>query len=411
MKLFERFRKTLSTLYSSKRDRPSSPHTDSNNKSEVDNESKIQRGTYIFPAEWERHEATIMGFPSRCSLPPDQYDAVCNELVQLAAAISEFEPVRLYVRPEEIQLAESLVKPCVKDPSRITFIPCPINHCWVRDTGPVYIRDTTGKFPHRRFAINFRFNEWGGKKPEDDGVCWGQQWPLMDEKALKENSDFARWVIEHDNSPTPVTMIESPIRAEGGGLVTDGEGTLLISESSIVCDVRNPGMSRDQIETELKRLLGIEKVIWFPGRRNVDITDVHMDAEARFVRPGVIAYSKPHEVSIQLWQELSAEIREILDRETDAKGRRLQIHTIEEPDPRGLVKSDQDELSASYVNFYFVNGGLIIPKFGDEERDQRALEMFQTLLPERVIRQVYASAIPLTGGVLHCVTQQVPAVQ
>ncbi|CAI7608336.1 unnamed protein product [Penicillium crustosum] len=376
MMLFERFRKLLSNLNTTTRTwlQPSDASSD---------QIKVQQGSYIFPAESEPHEATIMGLPSRCSLPSDQYDAMCNELAQLAAAITEFEPVRLYVRPEEIQLAESLVKTFVKDASRISIIPCPINHCW--------------------------FNEWGGKKPEDDGVSWGQQWPLMDEKALQENKNFARWVIEHDREPSPVTQIESSIRAEGGGLVTDGEGTLLITESSIICDVRNPGMSKREIETELKRVLGIEKVIWFPGRRNVDITDVHMDAEARFVRPGVIAYSKPHAVAIDLWKELSAEIREILDCETDAKGRRLQIHTIEEPDPRGLVKSDHDELAASYVNFYFVNGGLIIPKFGDGERDQKALDMFQRLLPERVVRQVYANAIPLTGGVLHCITQQVPA--
>lgn len=404
MKIFERFRKVMSDLYATTHARLLSSHTS------INNGSKTQQGSYFFPAESERHEATIMGLPSRCSLPPDQYDGVCKELAQLAAAIAEFEPVRLYVRPEEIQLAETLVKPSVQDKSRITIIPCPINHCWVRDTGPVYVRDTTGAFPNQRFAVNFRFNEWGGKKPEDDGVCWGQRWPLMSESALQENEEFAHWVIEHDCSPSSVTQIESPIRAEGGGLVTDGEGTLLITESSIVCEGRNPGMSKAEIEEELKRLLGIEKVIWFPGRRNVDITDVHMDAEARFVRPGVIAYSKPNAVSIELWQDMSAEIREILDRETDAQGRRLQIHAIEEPDPRGLVKSDQDELSASYVNFYFVNGGLIIPKFGDEERDQKALEMFQGLLPDRVVRQVYTNAIPLTGGVLHCVTQQVPAI-
>ena len=78
-------------------------------------------------------------------------------------------------------------------------------------------------------------------------------------------------------------------------------------------------MSKAEIEAELKRLLGIEKVIWFPGRRNVDITDVQIDAEARFVRPGVIAHSKPHAIAIDLWQELSAEICEILSRETDAR--------------------------------------------------------------------------------------------
>ena len=405
MKLSGRFRKALSNVYTSTCARFSFYHTKSSS------DSRVQQGRYIFPAESERHEATIMGFPSRCSLPPDQYDAVCNELAQLALAIAEFEPVRLYARPEEIQLAESLVKSNDSDTLRILIVPCPINHCWVRDTGPVYVRDTTGTFPNRRFAINFRFNEWGGKLPEDDGICWGQQWPLMSDQALQENADFARWIIEHDHEPTPVGRIDAPIRAEGGSLVTDGEGTLLITESSIVCDVRNPGMSKADIEVELKRLLGIEKVIWFPGRRHVDITDVHMDAEARFVRPGVIAYSKPHAIAIDLWKDLSAEILDILGRETDAKGRRLQIHTIEEPDPRGLVKSDHDELSASYVNFYFVNDGLIIPKFGDDERDQRALETFQALMPERVVRQVYASAIPLTGGVIHCVTQQVPAME
>jgi agmatine deiminase len=112
----------------------------------------------------------------------------------------------------------------------------------------------------------------------------------MNDNALQENTEFARWVIEHDCIPSSVTRIDAPIRAEGGALVTDGEGTMLITESSIDCDKRNPGMSKAEIEAELKRLLGIEKVIWFPGRRNVDITDVHIDAKARFVRPGVIAY-------------------------------------------------------------------------------------------------------------------------
>ncbi|OQD68485.1 hypothetical protein PENDEC_c035G04539 [Penicillium decumbens] len=366
-----------------------------------------QQGRYVFPAESEPHEATILGFPSHCSLPPGQYDAVCRELAELAAAIAEFEPVRIYVRPEDIPLAESLLNEAVKDASRMTLIPCPINHCWVRDTGPVYVRET--KHPKQRFAVNFRFNEWGGKKPENDGRCWGQQWPLMDDNTLQENTGFARWVIEHDNSPSPVTCINAPIRLEGGALVTDGDGTLLITESSIICEARNPGMSKSEIEFELKRLLGVEKVIWLPGRRNQDITDAHMDAEARFVRPGVVVATKPYDGQVDVWSEMSAEIHAILDRETDARGRRLQVHTIDEPDPRNLVKSPQGELVTSYVNFVFVNGGLIIPKYGDEVKDQQALQTLQTLMPERIIRQVYTNAIPLTGGVLHCVTQQIPA--
>ncbi|KAJ5646362.1 hypothetical protein N7490_002734 [Penicillium lividum] len=373
--------------------------------------SEIQQGRYIFPGENEHHEATILGFPSRSSLPPDKYDAVCIELTELATAIAEFEPVRIFVRPDDKPLLVSLLQNTGKDLSCVTIIPSPINHSWVRDTGPVYVRDATGKSPDRRFAVNFRFNEWGGKKPEGDGLCRGQKWPWLDDKALQENTDFARWVIDHDSQPAPVTRIDSPICAEGGSFVTDGEGTLLITESSIICDMRNRGMSKTRIESELKRLLGVQKVIWFPGRRNVNITDVHMAAKARFVRPGVVVYSRPHETAGDVWKEISEEIRGILARELDSKGRILQIHTIEEPNPRGLTSNADDELAASYVNFYFVNGGLIIPKFGDEERDQRSLELLSSLLPDRVIRQVYTNAIPLTGGMLHCVTQQVPSIR
>ncbi|KAJ5664857.1 uncharacterized protein N7477_007305 [Penicillium maclennaniae] len=374
----------------------------------TDGQVDHQRGQYVLPAESDPHEATILGFPARCSLPPEQYNAVCRELAELAAAITEFEPVRIYVRPEDKSWAESVLKESVKGGSRVSLIPCPVNHCWVRDTGPVYVHDATGTHSERRFALNFRFNEWGGKKPENDGKCWGQQWPLMDEKTLQENTEFAQWVIEHDTDPSPVTCINAPIRLEGGALVTDGEGTLLITESSIICEARNPGMSKSEIETELRRLLGVEKVIWFPGRRNLDITDAHMDAEARFVRPGVVVITRPHEGEIDVWNEMSAEIHEILVRETDAKGRRIEIHSIDEPDPRDLVQNPDDELITSYVNFIFVNGGLIIPKYGDALKDQQALQTLQTLMPERVIRQVYSNAIPLTGGVLHCVTQQIP---
>ncbi|KAJ5156349.1 hypothetical protein N7492_009152 [Penicillium capsulatum] len=408
------------------------PETPSATSDEQD-VSHVSHGKFIHPAESEVHEATILGFPSRCSLPPSQYDAVCAELIGLALVIAEFEPVRIYVRPDDKDSAESLIKATDKDSSNVTLIPCPINHCWVRDTGPVYVRAATETVPNRRFALNFRFNEWGGKEPKHDDRRWGQQWPVMDEETLRENADFARWVIEHDCQPMSVTQIDAPIRVEGGALVTDGDGTLLITESSVVCARRNPlpragtegpaydylhgsceisrpGMSKASIEDELKRLLGVEKVIWFPGRADADITDVHMDAEARFIRPGVVVYSKPHDTASNLWKEISTEIREILERETDARGRRLEIHTIEEPDPHGLVQTDEDELAASYVNFYFVNGGLIIPRFGDDERDAKARDVLQALCPERVVRQVYMNAIPLSGGVIHCVTQQVPAV-
>ncbi|KAJ5398140.1 hypothetical protein N7509_006253 [Penicillium cosmopolitanum] len=364
MSFFKSVREILRRLFTHRHENALSTQAFENKNTSIQ-----QTKRFIFPAESEPHEATILGFPSRCSLPTENYDEVSEELADLATTIAEFEPVRMYVRTEDMAYAQTLLSMSGRDISNFTLIPCPINHCWVRDTGPVYVRDARQDFHDRRYALNFRFNEWGGKKPEHDGMCWGQEWPLMEQTTIRENEDFARWVIDHDDDPSPVSRIDAPIRLEGGALVVDGEGTLLISESSIVCDKRNPNLSKFEIEEQLKRLLSIEKVIWVPGHRNVDITDVHMDAEARFIRPGVIVFSKPHDTAVDLWKEISTEIYDILRSQTDAKGRLFEIHTIEEADPRGLVQSDHDEFVASYVNFYFVNGGLIIPKFGDEVRD------------------------------------------
>jgi agmatine deiminase len=180
--------------------------------------------------------------------------------------------------------------------------------------------------------------------------------------------------------------------------------------------VRNPGLPKGDVERELQRVLGVRKLIWFPGRRGLDITDCHVDAAVRFVRPGVVVVSRPFSQRrglVSEWNEVYGEICEVLERETDALGRKLEVNVVEEPDPRFVVGgesvvSGEEGPAASYVNFYFVNGGIVVPVFGDPVADEAAVEMFQRLVPERVVRTVRVNAMPRMGGVLHCVTQQVP---
>jgi agmatine deiminase len=346
-----------------------------------------------------------MGFPSRASCLESLWEKNCEEIIDLAAAISDFEPVRLYTRPEDIAYAQSLVNQKVRIPSKVHIIPAPVNHCWVRDTGPVYVHNETGQ----RLAISFEFNEWGNKNGWR-GIHGHYRYgnPSMTKERLQENTDFARNVIAADKSPTAVQRVVPRIRTEGGGLVVDGEGTLIVAESYMVCEQRNPGQTRDEIEEELRRLLGVQKVIWCPGRKNLDITDCHLDAEVRFVRPGVVVLTR-HSSTAGEWLKCGEEVQEIMKSEIDAKGRPFEIHIIEEPDPKDFGALPDDEVVTSYLNCYFCNGGLIIPGFGSEVHDRKALETWQALLPDREVRQVPLRTIPLSGGVIHCVTQQVPA--
>lgn len=370
-------------------------------------------GRFIFPPEWHPHLATILGFPSRASCLDELWKENCEEIVDLAAAISEFEPVRLHTRPEDVEFAERLVKRKVQEPNKVQIVPVPINHCWVRDTGPVYVHDATGTLdPSQRLAISFEFNEWGNKNGwagEFGDYRYGN--PAMGPERLRENTDFARNVIAADDIAGPVQRVIPRIRAEGGGLLVDGEGTLIVGESYMLCEERNPGQSREDIEEELRRLLGVEKVIWCPGRKDLDITDCHLDAEARFARPGVVVVTRHDEAAGDGWISCAREIKDTLSRETDARGRRFEVHIIDEPGFEALNIQPEDEFVGSYLNGYFCNGGFIVAGFGAAEHDRRALEKWQQLLPERTVRQVPLRTIPLSGGVVHCVTQQIPAPQ
>jgi agmatine deiminase len=378
--------------------------------------------TYICPPETSPHLATLLSFPSRRSTLPDLYTKTATEIITLASTIANFEPVRLHVRPEALTQAEALLsKHETLSPSQranISLIAAPTNHCWIRDTGPVYVRsaDETDK---SRYAIDFRFCEWGNKTDEyiygNDVPSQYADWPVMDAAARIENAAFAGTVLELENESAEaadvVMRVETELRLEGGGIEVDGEGTFMATESSILGEARNPGMTKEDVETELRRLLGVEKFVWFPGRVGLDITDVHVDAEARFIRPGVVVVSRPRERAEDgVHWEIYREIRGVLESGTDARGRRFEVHDVVEPDLRlikGELPGEEDSPAASYVNFYFVNGGLVIPAFGDVEADNEALELFKRLVPEREVRQVEVNALPRTGGVLHCVTQQV----
>lgn len=372
-------------------------------------------GRFRYPSETSRHAATILSFPSVYSIAAAYYDSACIEIASLASAISAFEPVRLFARPEDVLKAQALVEQTnTKYPSNmsnISIIPFLTNHLWARDTGPVYVEPLDASDHPGRFAINFRFSEWGRKGAIglDDRARDGLNWPVMRTAQLEENATFAQRVIEFDQSPSPVIRIESKVCLEGGALVADGDGTLLATESSILNENRNPGMSRSEIEEEIHRLLGTEKIIWFPGSKGLDVTDVHADAEITFIRPGVVVLSRPHPSAPKAWMDVYEEIRDTLRDTLDAKGRSFEVHVVDEPDPKVLGNLAYNEAATNYVNCYFVNGGLILPQFGDVQRDQEALALFRALCPNRVVQPVHVTGLPLAGGVIHCSTQPVLA--
>ncbi|MEL6400564.1 MAG: agmatine deiminase family protein [Cyanobacteria bacterium J06626_4] len=331
--------------------------------------------TWWMPEESEPHERTWMAFgASRKIWGTKLLPAVQDNLVTIAQSIADYEPVYMLVRESEHELAVQ------KLGASVTLMTCPLDDLWMRDMGPVFVKREPGQLR----GIDFNFNGWGQKQEHG------------------HDAEVAQFVIEQIGRQKIVTQLI----LEGGAIEVDGHGTAMMTESSVLNRNRNPGMSKSEFEAWLKPLLGLRKIIWLPGIRGRDITDGHIDFYARFVRPGVVvAGYEPDPTFFD--HAVTKENLDILRSETDADERQLEVLVLENPKTIRPTFAT-DDFAAGYVNFYAVNGAVIVPEFGDDLADSRAKSILQDLYPERHIIQLNIDAIAAGGGGIHCTTQQQP---
>ncbi|MFD5465896.1 agmatine deiminase family protein [Kitasatospora sp. NPDC127059] len=327
------------------------------------------------PAESGPHTRTFMAWPALEEVWGDQLPGVRQDIAALAQAVAGFEPVVLLARPDQADQARQACGASVE------VLELMVDDLWARDTGPTFV---TG--PQGPAGVDFNFNGWGGKQTHaNDG-------------------QVARTLLDHYG----ITRVQAPITGEGGAIEVDGQGTLMATESSWVNDNRNPGRTRDQIEASLKELLGVEKVLWFKGVAGQDITDCHVDALARFAEPGTVVLHRPAaDTPPDVWTTASAQALQVLQSATDAKGRGLKIVDLPEPD-LDLIQGAGKNFLATYINYYLCNGGVIVPRFGDQAADDRAAGILGDLHPGRKVTQVSINHIAAGGGGIHCATQQQP---
>jgi agmatine deiminase len=297
---------------------------------------------------------------------------VSREYANVANTIAGFEPVKMLVPPAYLNIASRLLG------DNVSIIEMPIDDSWARDSGPNFLVNQSGKLA----GSCWQFNAWGSKyQPHDQDAKMGSR--ILQQCDVQEFS--------------------SKLVCEGGAISVDGEGTVITTETCLLNANRNPDLSREEVEQELCRTLGAQKVIWLPGDVQDPETDGHIDGIAAFIEPGRVLMEinpdpdDPHYPICQ--QNLAA-----MQRQLDARGRALEIEIIEE----GSYHPDTwNGGCSSYVNSYLANGAVIVPGYG-YERDAAAVETYQRLYPERTVVQVHIGHIALGGGGVHCITQQQP---
>jgi agmatine deiminase len=316
-----------------------------------------------------------MAWPRRVELWKEHLAAAREDYLKVARAIARFEPVTLLADPKDVEEARR------RSGDAINVVSMPLDDSWLRDSGPTFLVDAAGG----RAAAAFTFNAWGGKwQPHDQDAAVGGRVGAL----------------------AGLPVHRSTLVVEGGGFLSDGEGTLITAETCVLNPNRNPGWTKAQADAELRAMLGVQKVIWLPG----DVTDTGTDGHV----DGFVAYVKPATVLCEVVADpadpryaIMAENRRVLETETDARGRRFTLHPLMEA-PRSAVPSGEDGYCRSYVNFYIANNAIIAPAY-DIAEDTAVFETLARAFPDRTIVPVPLDALFRGGGGIHCITQQEPA--
>lgn len=339
--------------------------------------------SFRMPAEWESHRATWIAWPHQRDDWPGKFEPVPWVYTEIVRHLTRGERVGI-AAVEEIatEAAESLSRAGV-DLGRVDFVPFATDRVWTRDSGPIFVREGASLV-----ALDWHFNAWAKYNNWHD-----------DDRLPQQIADYLG--VER----LQPTLNGRRIVLEGGSIDVDGDGLLLTTEECLLSDVqaRNPGLTRDQIETVLKENLGVRAVVWLHRGIAGDDTHGHIDDCTRFVAPRTVLTAVEDDAGDANYEPLRENL-ERLRAFRDPQGQRLEVVTLPMPSP---LEFDGQRLPASYANFYIANGRVMVPTFNDT-RDREALRIIADLFPGREVVGIHAVDLVWGLGTLHCLTQQEP---
>ena len=341
-----------------------------------------------FPAEWSRHRATWLAWPHHEPDWPGKFDAIPWVYAEIVRALHTHETVEILCSNEDVrENAQRVLGAHDVGMRGVRLHLVPTDRVWTRDSGPTAVRHPDGRIEW----IGWSFNAWAKYDNYASDAC------VADRIAT-----LSGLPVRHALRPDTGTLLV----LEGGGIETNGEGLLLVTEEWLLSpvQVRNPGLDRAAYERAFAQYLGIDRTIWL-GRSCVgDDTHGHIDDVARFTDANtvVLAYEPDpadanHEPSADNLRRLELAARDV----------RGGLRIVKLPFPRPVMM-DGERLPASYANFYIANDVVLVPTFNDR-RDRDALATLAELFPTRDVIGIHAVDLVWGLGTLHCLTQQEPA--
>ena len=336
---------------------------------------------FFMPPEWHPHECCWMQWPHEFknknsykeieSWSHFDFEKGRYKWAQVSKAISNFEKVKMIVHPEDIKIAKKLLH------NSVNIYEFQNDDCWARDSGATYLINNQNKLG----GVDWEFNGWGKFSPHDS------------------DNKIAKFMIEKSSA----TYFKSHMVLEGGSIHVDGAGTLITTEQCLLNKNRNPDLSKEEIEDNIKKYLNIKKIIWLKHGTD-EGTDGHIDNIACFVDRSKVLALSCHDKQDPFFEKINENL-EILKTSRDANDHPLEVIEIEMSYKRIIPNNDEP---SSYINFYIANNGIVMPIFDDEKADKKARTIIQSVFPKRKVIAINGIDISLGGGNIHCITQQQP---
>lgn len=343
-----------------------------------------------YPAEWERHEATWLGWPHNRSDWPGKFGPIPWAFGEMARHITAGERLHLLVQDARHEAsARRVLRAVGVAEERVRFFRWPTNRGWTRDLGPMFAR--IGPRRDRLAVLDYTFNAWA-KYPD-----W-----------KRDNAIAAKAAKALDVPALPVLHKGRSVVLEGGGLDVNGRGTLITTEECFMdqeVQCRNPGFAKKDWAAVFARYFGARNVLWFGKGIAGDDTHGHVDDLCRFVNPTTVVLVEEKNPSDANYRALAENWERVRDMRLE-DGARLEAVPL--PMPRPLVFKGQ-RLPASYANFYICNAATLVPTFNDPN-DRIALGILAELIPDRPVIGIHAVDLVWGLGTLHCLTREQPSV-
>ncbi len=341
---------------------------------------------FWMPAEWERHEATWLGWPHELTDWPGKFTPILWAFAEMVRLLSQVERIFLLLENREAETrARRILKKTGAKLEAVEFFRVPTDRGWMRDSGPICVKNTAGEVAYN----NFVFNGWAKYvNHEKDAAV-----------VSRVNAKLKRRVFLPMHKGRRVVL-------EGGSIDVNGKGTLLTTEECLQSKVqeRNPGLTKEDYAEVFRKYLGVTNVLWLGNGIAGDDTHGHVDDLTRFVNETTVVTmveEDREEANYAALQENLARLKTMKDQD----GRALQVETL--PMPKAVL-FDGERLPASYANFYIANSLVFAPTFNDAN-DRVALNTLAKLFPGREVVGIHCRDLVLGLGTLHCLTQQEPS--